>query len=68
MKQEVIESLYASLVGKWVRIESPKTVAHNFTFNQWPINITVESGERRLSLWMAYLSSCHKEIKVTPIN
>lgn len=59
---------YHLLVNKWVRIDAPSYIEHNFTFMIEPVRITIESGERRLSLWMAYLASCHCEIKITPLE
>lgn len=57
------------LVGKWVRIEGPSHVDHNFSFLQGPVKIPVNTGEVRLGLWMAYLATVHhQEIKVTPLE
>jgi hypothetical protein len=57
------------LVGKWVKIEGPKEVDHNFTFLEGPCKIQINTGECRLSLWMAYLATVHyQEIKVTPLE
>lgn len=63
-----IDHKYHLLVNKWCLIEGPTHVDHNFTFLEGPVKISFESGERRLSLWMAYLASCHEEIKITPLE
>jgi hypothetical protein len=56
------------LVNKWVHIAAPKVIDHHFTFLKDPVKISIDSGERRLSLWQAYLASCHPEIKVTQLE
>lgn len=59
---------YKHLIDKWVRVEAPETIEHDFTFVKHTVKIPVESGERRMSLWLAYLATCHPEIKITPLE
>jgi hypothetical protein len=64
----MVNQNYHTLVGKFVKIDGPDHVDHNFTFVEKSITVPVQKGEYRLSLWMAYLASVHPEIKVTEIN
>lgn len=62
------DTKYHLLVDEFCLVEGPDHVEHNFTFMQGPVSIPIFKGEMRLSLWMAYLASCHKDIKITPLT
>lgn len=59
---------YRMFVGTFCKVEAPPKILHSFTFLESDVEIPILSGEYRISLWTAYLASCHPEIRITPLE
>jgi hypothetical protein len=67
-KKYRVDKKYHLMVDKWCLIEGPDHVDHDFTFLESTVSIPIQTGEMRLSIWMAYLATCHEEIKISPLE